>query len=247
MAERLGKLLGSDVIYDTFAEKYRNYSISKGAYLDSIDRVLANRFKGKVDTMIDFGSGDGVRGSSLAKLLDVRTLIQADISDEMLKKCRELNQAAYYWDTKKPDWGDNDLQADLIVCLWNVLGHINGFDAQVKTLIKLAGLLKPNGSICLDVNNRHYVGYGRIQSLWRRFIDIINPKPSRGDVQFAWQIDGLEYQASGHFFTVAEMRQIARAAGLNVISITSVDYITGDLKSRPQEGQLFFEFRRTNL
>ena len=124
------------------------------------------------------------------------------------------------------------------------MGHITGFDTRVQTLIKLATFLKPSGSICLDVNNRHYVGYGRLKSLWRRCIDAIIPNPCRGDVQFTWQISGLEYQASGHFFTVTEMRQIARAAGLEVISITSVDYITGDLKNRPQDGQLFFELQR---
>ena len=39
------------------------------------------------------------------------------------------------------------------------------------TLKKLRGLLKPDGVLCFDVNNRHWRGYGRLRVTWRRALE----------------------------------------------------------------------------
>lgn len=227
-------------IYDAFADKYRAYSETKSAYISSVDNLISEHLKTPPNVMLDYGSGDGVRGIELAKQVAPVRFFQADISDEMVARCRELGHAEQVFSVSAPDWSTSLPDVDALVCLWNVLGHVPGTDARRKLLAELFSLMQPNGKLFIDVNNRHYVGYGLWTSLGRRIIDAIKPNYTRGDIRFDWNIDGVDYPASGHFFTPAEMVDLLTGAGFNIEKAQSVHYSTGAVSDDLTEGQLFY-------
>lgn len=230
-------------IYDAFAPQYRKYSESKSAYLESVDGLLLARFGGKVRRVLDYGAGDGVRGARLFRALGAERLVQADVSEEMLGRCREQGAAAEYWNVTSDDWKKTPERFDLILCLWNVLGHIRPFEERRKVLADLRSLAAPGARLCFDVNNRHYVGYGKWTSLARRVLDFVRPDYSRGDTRFMWEIGDARFPAQGHLFVMAEIRELVGAAGWTIEDWKAVDYATGRVSGNPCQGQLFFILR----
>lgn len=230
---------GCSKIYDAFAHHYRRYSEQKSAYIQSVNQLIIQRFGRAIVNMLDFGAGDGVRGMMLAKDLRCQRLVQGDISPEMLRRCQQLGAATEVWDlnTSVLDRTEN---FDLIVCLWNVLGHVDGSDARASVLHQLKARLAPGGRICFDVNNRHNRIYGRVRVLARRILDWVYPDPRRGDAVFDWEIDGVSYPAYGHLFTFAEVGGLLASAGLAIDEWCAVDYISGDVSGKVDQGHLFF-------
>ncbi|QJF52882.1 class I SAM-dependent methyltransferase [Roseobacter ponti] len=241
MNETPGRYSEAAVVYDAFAEKYRDYSAGKAAYISSVDNLVCDALINGAGAMLDYGSGDGVRGASVAARTRPAVFFQADVSPEMVARCETLGAAERVFLVDRADWSEDLPPVDTIICLWNVLGHVPGTQVRRELLAELFSLLKPGGRLFIDVNNRHYAGYGRLQSLWRRFVDRISPDYARGDVRFNWQIDGTDYPASGHFFTPAEMRDLLTTAGFDIASSLAVDYTTGAVSADPTQGQLFFE------
>jgi len=230
---------GSSKIYDAFAHHYRRYSEQKSAYIHSVNTLIVRRFGRVIVNMLDFGAGDGVRGMTLAKDLRCHRLVQGDISPEMLRRCEQLGAATEVWDLNDSVL-DRTENFDLIVCLWNVLGHVDGCDARTAVLHQLKARLAPGGRICFDVNNRHNRIYGRSRVLARRILDWIYPDPLRGDAVFDWEIDGVSYPAYGHLFTFSEVGGLLAASGLVIDDWSAVDYISGDVSKKVDQGHLFF-------
>jgi len=226
-------------IYDAFAEEYRAYSKTKSAYISSVDNLILERFSNKAKTMLDFGSGDGVRGARVAKSLNIKSLYQVDISPEMVNRCQELDVAerVYLSDTNK--WVEEIPAVDIAVCLWNVLGHVPSQDERIAKLHDIRNSLKPGGYLCIDVNNRHNKSYGLIQAYARKILDTIWPDVRRGDVSFSWKIGDKAYPATGHFFTPEEIKSLVVDAGFSIKRIVAVDYTTGDVSDNLMDGQIF--------
>jgi SAM-dependent methyltransferase len=235
------RTLSTAEIYDLFASSYRSYSNSKRLYINAVDEQILSIFPHEIDCVLDFGSGDGVRGAQLVSKLKVKSFYQADISKEMIKRCKAIGAAKDVLLTSDVNWYKNLPPLDAVFCLWNVLGHINGTDERVQVLRLLCQLLKPGGKIVVDVNNRHNVEYGWIRSVVRRGLDKVFPNYKRGDVTFEWSIGDKKFPANGHFFTEAEVRYLAKFAGLEILSIRAVSYKHGVFSDNLNFGQLFIE------
>jgi 2-polyprenyl-3-methyl-5-hydroxy-6-metoxy-1,4-benzoquinol methylase len=70
---------------------------------------------------------------------------------------------------------------DAILCLWNVLGHIESNQKRLTALKNMKGLLSPKGTIFIDVNNRYNANsYGYFRTLGRLLFDVIHPPKKRG-------------------------------------------------------------------
>lgn len=231
-------------IYDSFAAKYRAYSESKSDYISAVDTLIADQVQDGAGVMLDYGSGDGVRGAALAERVSPTQFLQADISAEMVARCNTLGRAGQVFLVSDPDWSKALPPLDTVVSLWNVLGHVPDTVARRALLAQLFALMAPGARLCIDVNNRHYVGYGRWTSLGRRILDGFRPDYARGDTQFTWQIDGVDYPASGHFFTSSEMRDLLETAGFQIAHSASVDYKTGAVSTDLTQGQLFYVARK---
>jgi SAM-dependent methyltransferase len=231
-------------IYDAFAEKYRAYSATKAAYIGSVDALVVEALSGRANVLLDYGAGDGVRGAGLRARLGAGYLVQADISPAMVEKCRALGASDRVFLVSDPGWEAACPPCTAALCLWNVLGHVDGTAARIAVLRTIRGLLIPGGPLCIDVNNRHYAGYGRWRSRARRVIDRLWRDDRRGDLQFNWSIDGVDYPSSGHIFTPAEMSDLLHRAGFEIVKRYAVDYRTGARSASLMEGQLFYIARR---
>ncbi|MGZ2259835.1 class I SAM-dependent methyltransferase [Roseobacter sp. A03A-229] len=236
--------MSAATIYDAFAQKYRSYSETKSAYINAVDEMICDALDGQAGVVLDYGAGDGVRGAGLAARINPEEFYQADVSAEMITRCQSVGVAKEVFQALEANWSDDLPPINTILCLWNVLGHVPDTDGRRKLLADLNSLLCAGGRLFIDVNNRHYVGYGRLKVLGRRIIDTLRPDYSRGDVQFNWAIDGVDYPASGHFFTPAEMRDLLTTAGFLIDESKATDYVTGAISSDLTQGQLFFVARK---
>jgi SAM-dependent methyltransferase len=225
--------------YDAFAKHYREYSEKKSPYISAVDRLIEEQFSTKVKSIFDFGCGDGVRGAALFKNLKAHELYAGDISKEMITRTQNLRVAKEVWDLSSKDWEQKNQRFDLIVSLWNVFGHIPTMQDRVEALNKMSRLLTPTGRICIDVNNRHFEGYGKFKVQWRRLLDWIAPDFSRGDVHFKWNIDGKDFPAFGHLFTLAEINKLVELAGLKICVWRTVNYKSGIVSDKVTAGQHF--------
>jgi SAM-dependent methyltransferase len=226
--------------YDALAPHYREYAQSRSAYLAAVDRFIVEHAPPKPATVLDVGAGDGVRGMALAKAIDAGKTVLADSSAEMIARCRLLNPAEA-WLCEAQNLPPTDERFGVILCLWNVLGHIPDRASRVKALRQMHSVLAPAGVLFIDVNNRQNArNYGRWRVLWRVILDALMPDERRGDQVFEWKVGERSFPAKGHLFTPAEMEGIIRDSGLRVIRRVAVDYATGKFSASRWGGQLLY-------
>ena len=233
-------------IYDALAAHYREYSEKRAPYLRAVEAFVARRAPAGAQSLLDVGAGDGVRGAALAQGLGMTRLVLAEPSEKMAELCAKQH-GAVVWRTTAEALPLDQGRFDVILCLWNVLGHMPGRRARVAGLRRLAALLAPGGRLFLDVNNRHNAAsYGWGKVAWRVVVDAVKPDERRGDSSFEWEIDGRRIPAMGHLFTPAEMDGLLRAGGLRTVRRVCVDYATGAESENRFSGQLVYEAARAN-
>ena len=227
-------------MYDSLAPYYRDYAEKKTAYLSAVDRFILDYASSLPSSMLDVGSGDGVRAMALAKKLGVSSVVLSDYSPEMAARCRVLGPRDV-WQTAAQDLPETDRRFDIITCLWNVLGHLPDRDSRIKALARMKALLSDQGIIFFDVNNRHNaVAYGWIKIICRIVVDSLQPDDRRGDTSFDWKIGEKVFPAMGHLFTPEEIESIIRESGLQIRERIAVDYTSGAVSRSPLKGQLVY-------
>jgi len=228
--------------YDRLAPHYRRYAAGRAAYLSAVDRyVVEHAARGA--RMLDVGAGDGVRGMNLARLIGASRLVLCDSSPRMAALCRE-QQADEVWELDAQALPADGAGFEVITCLWNVLGHLQGRGARVAALTGMRRLLAPDGRIFCDVNNRHNAhAYGRTRVMLRRLMDGMVRNDKRGDSTFEWNVAGERIPVTGHLFTPREMRDLVDSAGLEIEERLAVDYVTGIRSSALWNGQLVYRLR----
>ena len=227
-------------IYDALAPYYREYAGKKSAYLASVDGLVLENIPDGANSLLDVGSGDGVRGMAIAKRKGIGYTVLCEPSAKMADLCRKLGPSEM-WQKSAGEISETSKHFDVILCLWNVLGHIPGRTERVKALTRMRTLLSDGGAIYIDVNNRHNASaYGALTVILRRAADFIAPYERRGDTCFEWKVGGKVFPAMGHLFTPCEINGIIRESGLSINKMVTVDYADGKVSESPYRGQLFF-------
>ena len=226
--------------YDAIAPLYAEYSGKYQNYLNAVDQLVINRLTPNL-RLLDIGSGDGRRLRKITSQHLFCEVLAVEPSGEMATLCRKTTGFAVH-----QLFGDelDQLSAtdfDMVTLLWNVFGHMAASDVRLKTLSLIKTKLKPNGSVLLDVNNRHNrLAYGRWNVLKRRTIDCIAFNEKRGDVHYQWKIGKDSVASSGHLFTPNEMADLFKKAGFKIAERWSVNYANGQVSASPFDGQLFY-------
>jgi SAM-dependent methyltransferase len=234
----------TETSYDRLAPFYRSYSERRAAYLNAIDRLIIERISPSAKSLLDVGSGDGLRAARLASTRALSRLVLSDPSEEMAARCR-LQPTAEVWPVAAEDLPDTAESFDIITCLWNVMGLIANSAKRVEALRKMCSLLSTEGQLFLDVNNRYNArAYGWWPTCGRALYDLFHPSETNGDVSFTWQVGDRSISSRGHVFTPGEMKGLIASAGLKVKRRYIVDYQTGAERRFVFEGQLFYEFVR---
>lgn len=234
----------SEKLYNKFAPYYRWYSKRQSAYINSVDNLILKNLPEKVDKVLDVGCGDGIRGARLFEIIGGKRMLMIDNSDEMIKlakklvdqriKVKKLNISL-----QKPKL---EGQYNMILCLWNVLGHISSIRQRLIALKNMKRALEENGKIYIDISNRYNFRYYGFKKVFYNVIkDIFKPNPKNGDFNYKIQISKSKMlNSTCHFFNPFEFRFLIKKAGLTVEKIYSVDYKTGQLRTTFFEGHLLY-------
>lgn len=226
-------------VYDELAPHYSEYARTRAAYCDAVDRQVLGWVPAVRGAMLDVGSGDGRRAVRLATALSAPRVVLSDPSLPMAEQCRG-HAGAEVWPVAAEDLPNGPTDFDLVTCLWNVLGSLEGTARRVEALRCLGARLSPAGRMVLDVHNRYNLataGTGRV--LARVVRDIVDPAESNGSVAFTWRVAGRQIVSRGYLFTPREMRRLFDDAGLVVVRQAFVDYDTGAQRG-PWTGQMLF-------
>lgn len=235
--------LNSTKLYDKFAPYYRSYSAKKRAYLDSVDSLIIKNVPFTNFSMLDVGSGDGIRAYNLFKKLKAKKLTLIDNSRRMFELSKKIKGAnAYLVDITSKDTNQLKENYELIICLWNVFGHITTYKKRLAALRNMKKLLKKDGVIVCDVNNRYNLTHYGVKIFAKNlFRDIIAPSIKNGDV-----ITNLKMSTKVsvpyfcHFFSPFEFDRMIKSAGLKIIKKYYINYKNGNIEKNFLRGQIVY-------
>lgn len=237
------ELLDPVAAYDRLAPYYSEFSKRRAAYLRSVDEQIAARMPVRASSLLDIGAGNGARALRIADAVGISRIALLEPSARMLGEART---GCEVWRIRAEDLDVHGIsdRFDVITCLWNVLGHIPGFDARVCALSAAGQHLSPRGLLFVDVIHRYNINsYGATMTAARWLRDHIAPSGSNGDVNARWSTSNGEIATYGHVFTDQEMRRLTKESGLQCVERIVVDYENGEIRRASCMGNLLYVFR----
>ena len=227
--------------YDLIAPQFERLAEPRMRYLDRIDELVISRIPAGSRSLLDVGAGDGRRALRIAQARDLKDIVLLEPSQGMQHRAPE---PARFLTLRAEQLQSLEGSFDVIICLWNVLGHIGPHAARVKAMRQLARLTSPQGRIFVDVNHRYNAArYGAARTALRFLYDWIHPGTKNGDVVVAWNVEGVAVKTSGHVFTHREFRSMVRDSGLTIEQGWVIDYETGQTRRFRFQGNLLYELR----
>lgn len=236
-------MIKSEILYDRLAPYFSLYAKRKQLYLDSIDKIILSLVIRGGGSILDVGAGDGIRGNNIFKQLKFKKIIFVDSSSEMVYLCRKrFKKNVYKLDISSSGISVVRERFDIILCLWNVLGHIPTQRKRLKALINMKKLLKNNGKFFIDVSNRYNIAYyGWLNVVTNMVKDLIFHSEKNGEFAYNLRINKLvSIPSSNYFFTPYEMKVLIEKAGLAIDRQLYVNYSTGFIENTFLKGSLFY-------
>jgi SAM-dependent methyltransferase len=169
--------------------------------------------------VVDFGCGSG---RYLLALRDhVAVAAGYDVCAAALERFRQAAArlgSAGHLHAVGPDPGELDRHvgrhgaADVVLCLFGVLSHIEGAGPRAEALRRMTGLLKPgSGRLILSVPNRR-----------RRFRSEQRAQaPADGEIRYMRRLRGMSLAMSYKLFDVDSLRAELARAGLTVETVAA--------------------------
>lgn len=239
----------SQQLYDQFAPHYEGYTRERVAYITAVDILVVEHATATttVPSVVDVGSADGMRIASLAPQLHASRVVLIDDSAKMCALAK-MNTPFQVWqaDVAASTYVDRGERFTVVLCLWNVLGHVVEKKRRNAAFAHLAQLCNDNGYVYLDVNNR----FNLAQYGWRIFLrnvwsELVSPRIREGSVACKIAVSSeLVLDSRCHFYAPWEVRKLARAAGLQVERLYYIDYRTGQRRRLFWQGQIFVVLRQ---
>ena len=224
--------------YNEIAPAFAELARERKAFLESVERLVISAIQVGSRSLLDVGAGDGSRARRIAQtrgipelmLLEPAVAMQCGAPDIRTMRAEDLHTIA-------PGF-------DVILCLWNVLGHIFPATARIEVLRQFARLLAPHGKAFVDVAHRYNARHYGVAPTAARFIhDMFASREGNGDVAVSWDFRGKRTTTQGHVFTHREMASLCRSAGLDIERKFVLDYATGQERRWDFEGHLLYVLR----
>lgn len=232
--------LDSIAAYDLIAPGFRELSERRRAYLDAVDRQIVSRIPKQAKSMLDVGAGDGRRALQIAEATNIREVVLAEPSSGM----RALIPAgSETWDAGMEALSSGK-KFDVMLCLWNVLGHVSACEQRVTALRNLANCCSEGGVIFLDVLNRYNITEcGLLTVVGRWLYDTVVPSENNGNVNVTWTTQGNVVHTHGHVFTAREMERLFEKVGLSVAERIVLNYRNGQRRRWMTSGNPLYVLR----
>jgi len=227
--------------YDRLAAEFGRLTERRRQYLDAVDEIVISHLPEGSRSLLDVGAGDGRRALRIAQARNLTEIVLLEPSAAMQ---RSGPAPAAYLTLRAEQLDSLQGNFDVILCLWNVLGHIFPEAARVEAMRQFGRLASPRGRIFVDVSHRYNAAhYGAFRTALRFLRDRIRPSETNGDVVTEWNIGGAPCRARGHVFTDREFRSLARASALTVERRFVVDYASGQIRRWGLLGHLLYVLR----
>ncbi len=224
--------------YDAISADFVQLTAERRLYLDAIDATVLRLIPPGARSLLDVGAGDARRARCIANGAGIKQTVLVEPSAGMRRT--SASQTGYV-DLRAEQLSSLPGEFDVILCLWNVLGHIFPGDARLHVLRQFERLLTARGRLFIDVNHRYNAArYGALRTAGRYLYDCVRPSANNGDVVATWHLGGNEASVRGHVFTDSEFRGLARQAGLVIEQRFVLDYDTGDARSLVTRGNLLY-------
>lgn len=233
----INRISSSAEYYNLVADEYEMLRIKRSAYLDKIDSLIISDFFMKAKRILDVGSGDGSRGLKI---------FQGICADEiwMVEESRKMAEQIKMGERIKVYVGPiqnfrSEQKFDLILCLWNILGHISSFAERVQVLTMLKSFLSDDGLIAIDINNRHNIRHYGVKNV------MINIIKSMFMSEPGWfLISNHKATTKVYIHSYFEIRRMISLSGLKIKSFRVIDYDNGDEHSNLLKGQFLFYLQK---
>src|SRR6516165_2032832 len=119
-------------VYDRIAPAFAQLVAERHAYLDSIDRLVVSHLPHAPRALLDVGAGDGRRARAIAAAAPgLTTIVLAEPAAGMRKAGGSV---AGYIDLRAEHLHKLEGEYDVILCLWNVLGHVFPQGARAEVM-----------------------------------------------------------------------------------------------------------------
>jgi SAM-dependent methyltransferase len=237
----VSELLDPVSAYDRIATQFASVAEPRRAYLERIDHLIVSEIPPGSRSLLDVGAGEGERGLRIAREAGLREVTLLEPSAGMRSKWPPGARGLAIRAEELASVADN---FDVILCLWNVIGHVFPAAKRIEVLRQFARLASAKGRIFIDFNHRYNIRqYGLWPTLARKVYDWIRPGERNGDVTVAWTIGGMNCATRGHVFTSREVTRMIAAAGLQIERKYTVDYATGELRRWDFQGNPLYVLR----
>lgn len=220
-------MVTSQVFYNKFANSYAQYAVHRDSYLRAVDDFIKAEsvFPKKI---IDIGTGDGKRALRIANSKEGNDLTLIDNSEKMIALARKIKKAKII----SADIADDEFilnkKYEIVLCLWNVMGHVPSAKKRARAFKNLAKLLVDDGVLFIDVNNRYNaVQYGILAIIKNIFKDICFPKETNGDFIIKLKTRTGCIQTISHIFSPCEVESLIKQSGLKILKRRVLNYKTG--------------------
>lgn len=234
----------SSIFYDKFARSYSEYSKQRAVYLSAVNKYIVADADKKAINLIDIGCGDGLRIKNIATMLKIKNIILLDDSTEMLSLCSKLHGMEIILQDISDKNFNLEKKVDIVLCLWNVIGHILEPDARKRALKNIYKMMNSDSALYIDVNNRYNVAnYGLISVVKNIINDLFISVNASGDFDLRIKKEGDYISTKVHVFNPFEIEKIFKEAGLKIIDRKIIDYSTGKQKFSIFSGQLVYKLK----
>jgi 2-polyprenyl-3-methyl-5-hydroxy-6-metoxy-1,4-benzoquinol methylase len=161
----------------------------------------------------------------------------------MIDEARRLGVEAHVVDIASPNFDTTAFggrKFDIVICTWNVLGHVEGSQSRLQAVRNMRAVLAPGGAIVLDVNNRYNAAhYGWPAVLKNMVKDTLNPAKAGDFIANRQDPEGHTMHTFVHVFSRGELHRLCADAGLVPVEEHYLDYDTGETRTR-WSGQMCF-------
>ena len=236
-------VLPSVTFYDTLSVIYDAELERRAPWVRRVEELIAGWAKSRgARSLIDFGAGNGRRTLRLMQAAHLAgTAI--DVSPGMIDEARRLGVEAHVVDIASPAFDATAFggrKFDLVICTWNVLGHVEGSQSRLQAVRNMRAVLSPGGAIVLDVNNRYNAAHYGWPAVLKNLVGALLHPGKAGDfIANRQDPQGRIMHTFVHVFSRSELHRLCADAGLVPVEEHFLDYDTGQSRTR-WSGQMCF-------
>jgi ubiquinone/menaquinone biosynthesis C-methylase UbiE len=238
--------------FDGLAESYDQKAANRINYLGRIDDIAVDHVarSGLEKPMIlDVGTGTGTRLAGLKQRLPNADMFASDVSSKMLAQAKEKDiDGLVLADMSHLPIKDGVF--DYVFCFFNAFGYVPSQEQRAESLNEFNRVLKPGGTVIIDVLNRWHTGEGinfkKSKRQVSRELAVSRQEESleEGDVLFNLQMNGDVLPGYFHSFTKRETDSLFKHAGFHIEDFQIVGYDSGITHTEINRGNFLYVLRK---